>query len=163
MRIAGGTLACILMLATNSQAAVPGGATRATVTHVTDGDTAYLKPLRYGKTVKSWSGRSARFIGVDTPEVYGTDECFGPEASAFTTRRLDGKRVRVAYGKDPIDPYGRALVYIWRKGHLFNATLIRRGFARANFYSPNYRFRAWFLRLERTARADGRGLWGACK
>jgi micrococcal nuclease len=152
-----------LLLVPVSDAAVSARSPHATVTHVTDGDTAYLKPLRYGETVGSWSGRSARFIGVDTPEVYGTDECFGPQASAFTTRKLEGSHVRVAYGKDPVDPYGRALVYIWHKGHLFNAALIRRGFARASFYAPNYRFRSWFLRLEKKARAAERGLWGACR
>src|SRR5688572_5732190 len=98
MRPAATLLSLLVLLAPMSGVAA-GARARATVTHVTDGDTAYLKPLRFGKTVQSWSGRSARFIGVDTPEVYGTDECFGPQASAFTTRKLEGERVRIQYGK----------------------------------------------------------------
>ncbi len=156
-------LALLVLLGSVAPAAVPESARRARVTHVSDGDTAYLTRLRYGKTAESWAGRSARFIGVDTPETYGTDECYSKKASAFTTRRLQGKRVKVVYGKDPVDPYGRALVYVWRKGRMFNAALIRRGFARVSFYSPNYRYRRWFRRLQRRAKAAERGLWGACR
>jgi micrococcal nuclease len=52
---------------------------------------------------------------------------------------------------------------VWLKGHLFNATLIRKGFATTSFYAPNYRYRRWFNRLEAAARDAGRGLWGACR
>ncbi len=150
------------LLATAPANAVPSDAFRSRVTHVTDGDTAYLKNLDYGKTAASWPGRSARFIGVDTPEVYGDPECYGQEASAFTKARLEGERIKVAYGEDPEDPYDRALVYIWRKGKLFNATLVRKGFARVLIYEPNERYEARLRRLQRQAREAERGLWGAC-
>lgn len=142
---------------------MPSAARAGRVTHVSDGDTAYIKPLRYGTTAASWNGRKARFIGVDTPEVYGGTECYGKRASAFTTRKLEGKRVKVTYGIDPIDPYDRALVYIWRDGKLFNATLIRRGLATVEIYSPNDRYEKKFRRLEAKARRAQRGLWGACR
>ena len=164
MRAGGIVLVLVLgLFGSTSVARVPDRAAPATVTHVTDGDTAYLKPLRYGKRAASWPGRSARFIGVDTPEIYSGPDCYGPEANAFTTRKLDGAEVRVTYGKDPVDPYDRALIYVWLDGRLFNAALIRKGFASAEFYSPNYRYQAWFERLEQRARSEGRGLWGACR
>ena len=37
-----------------------------------------------GDTVNLQSAGKSRLIGVDTPEVYGGQECFGREASAFT-------------------------------------------------------------------------------
>lgn len=156
---------CALALASLSApaAAVPDSARSGVVTHVSDGDTAYIKPLRYGTTAASWDGRKARFIGVDTPEVYGDKECYGSRASAFTKRKLEGRKVKITYGVDPIDPYGRALVYVWRDGRLFNATLIRRGFATVEIYSPNDRYEAKFRRLEDEARRNDRGLWGACR
>lgn len=164
MRVGGIVLVLVLgLFGSTSVARAPSGSREATVTHVTDGDTAYLKPLRYGKRAASWAGRSARFIGVDTPEIYSGPDCYGRRAAAFTTRKLDGARVRVTYGRDPVDPYDRALIYVWRDGKLFNATLIRRGFARTSFYPPNYRYQNWFERLERRARSEGRGLWGACR
>jgi micrococcal nuclease len=143
--------------------ATPARARDAQVTHVSDGDTAYLQPLRYGTTAASWPGRKARFIGVDTPEVYGTSECYGPEASEFTKRKLEGADVRITYGEDPIDPYDRALIYIWRSGHLFNATLVRKGYARVLIYEPNDRYEGRLRRLQRAAKEAGRGLWGACR
>jgi micrococcal nuclease len=143
--------------------AVPGSARSGRVTHVSDGDTAYIDPLRYGTTASSWDGRKARFIGVDTPEVYGDAECYGNKASAFTTRKLEGRDVRLTYGEDPIDPYGRALVYIWVDGKMFNATLIRKGLATVEIYSPNDRYEARFRRLESKARENERGLWAACR
>lgn len=143
--------------------AVPDAARRARVTHVSDGDTAYLKPLKYGTTASSWDGRKARFIGVDTPEVYGTTECYGKKASAFTTRKLQGKRVRITYGADPVDQYERALIYVWRKGRLFNAVLVRRGLATVEIYAPNDRYERRLRRLQAAARRAGRGLWGACR
>ena len=56
-------------------AAPPTATGTATVAKVTDGDTVWLSPL--GKV---------RLIGIDTPEVYGHTDCFGPEASAFADR-----------------------------------------------------------------------------
>ena len=156
---------CVLALAllSGSAYAVPDNARSALVTHVSDGDTAYLDPLKYGTTAESWDGRKARFIGVDTPEVYGTTECYGKKASAFTKRKLQGSRVKVTYGEDPIDPYDRALIYVWRKGRLFNATLVRRGFATVEIYEPNDRYEKRLRRLQAAAREADRGLWGACR
>jgi micrococcal nuclease len=166
MRGATVVLTCAIALVASvvpSAGAVPSSARRARVTHVSDGDTAYLSPLRYGDTAASWDGRSARFIGVDTPETYGDDECFGPEASAFTKRKLEGNRVKVTYGEDPQDPYGRALVYVWRKGRLFNATLVRRGFATVLTIAPNDRYENKLRRLQAAAKDAQRGLWGSCR
>lgn len=152
-----------LFVLAGPSAAVPDDAFPSRVTHVTDGDTAYLKNLDYGKTAASWPGRSARFIGVDTPEVYTSPaECYGEEASAFTKAKLEGRKIKVAYGEDPEDPYDRALVYIWRAGKLFNATLVRRGFARVLIYEPNDRYEKRLRRLQRDAREADRGLWAAC-
>lgn len=157
------TTGAIALGALPTQASVPPGADAATVTHVSDGDTAYLKPLKFGSTAASWEGRKARFIGVDTPEVPPAgDDCYGQQASAFTKRKLEGERVKITYGVDPIDPYDRALIYIWLDGKFFNAMLIRKGYARVEIYDPNDRYEAKFRRLERRAREAGRGLWGAC-
>jgi micrococcal nuclease len=144
-------------------AQAPARAKWARVTHVSDGDTGYLKPLLYGTTAASWPGRKARFIGVDTPEVYTSPpDCYGKKASRFTERKLAGAMVKVTYGKDTVDPYGRALIYIWLNGKLFNATLVRRGFARVEIYAPNDGYAKKLYRLQREAKEAKRGLWGAC-
>ena len=121
------------------------------VTRVVDGDTVEL----------SASGR-ARLIGVDTPEVYGGVECFGRQASAFTKRRLSGRRVRVRVGVDDRDRYGRLLVYLYLDGRMFNEELVRKGYASPLTVPPNVEHAERFVRLARRAREEQLGLWRRC-
>jgi len=139
----------------------PGAATRrrrARVTSVTDGDTV----------TATWKGRSrdVRLIGVDTPETVHPSEpvqCYGPEASAFSEKRLEGARVRLEFDQERKDRYDRTLAYIWQKGRLFNLILVRRGFARVSIYPPNDRYEDRLRRAEDRARELKRGLWGECQ
>ena len=57
-----------------------------------------------------------RLIGVDTPETVKPDtpvQCFGPAASSFEHRVVEGRRVRLLPGVEPRDVYGRLLAYVW--------------------------------------------------
>jgi micrococcal nuclease len=117
---------------------------------------------------------------VDTPETVKPDtpvQCFGERASHFTKRQLTGRRVRLVFGVEPRDVYGRLLAYVYladrtldvpphvqsaQRGRLFNAILVRRGLARSLTIPPNDRFAPRFRRLELAAARAGRGLWGAC-
>jgi micrococcal nuclease len=148
------------------------GAAGGLVTRVVDGDTI---EVRLGGREED-----VRLIGVDTPETVkpGTPvQCFGERASHFTKRRLTGRRVRLVFGVERRDVYGRLLAYVYlaqgtfagpmhgqspQRGRLFNATLVRRGLARTLTIPPNDRFAPRFRRLELRAARVGRGLWGAC-
>ncbi len=81
----------------------------ATVTEVVDGDTVVVAfPGGRSETV--------RLLGVDTPETVDPDEpveCYGPEASAFTHARLDGRQVRLEKDREERDRYGRLLAYVY--------------------------------------------------
>ena len=125
----------------------------ATVTRNTDGDTLWLTHI--GKT---------RLIGIDTPEVYGEQECFGRQASAFTERVLPpGSHVRYRLGVDPQDRYGRTLAYIYlRDGRMFNELLVERGYATPLTIPPNVDYVDRFVKAARKAREANRGLWKAC-
>lgn len=106
-----------------------------------------------------------RLIGVDTPETVAPGEpvgCFGQEASAFTRRRLEGRRVRLELDVELRDPYGRLLAYVWVDGELFNEVLVREGYAQVATFPPNVRYVDRFLAAQREARREGRGLWGGC-
>jgi micrococcal nuclease len=127
------------------------------VVRVVDGDTV---EARVGGEVED-----VRLIGVDTPETVKPDapvECFGPEASAFTHRVLEGESVRLVFGEERRDRYGRLLAYAYLGDRLFNAALVRRGLARTLTIPPNDRFAGQLRRLELDAARTGRGLWGAC-
>jgi micrococcal nuclease len=106
-----------------------------------------------------------RLIGVDTPETVkpGTPvQCYGPRASAFTHRLLEGRTVRVVLGVERRDVYGRLLGYVRLGERLVNAMLVRRGLARTLTIPPNDRLASLFRRLELQAARAGRGLWDAC-
>jgi micrococcal nuclease len=124
----------------------------ARVTKHTDGDTLWLSGI--GKV---------RLIGVDTPEVYGDDECYGREASDFVERLVPlGAAVSYRLGIDERDRYGRALAYLYLDdGRLLNLLLVQRGYAQALTIPPNVELAQRFRRAARRARAAGRGLWGA--
>jgi micrococcal nuclease len=143
--------------------------TTAVVTRVVDGDTI---EARIGGEIED-----VRLIGVDTPETVKPGapvECFGPQASRFAHRLLEGRRVRLVFGVERRDDYGRLLAYVYLgaaeegdpgeapQQRLVNAILARRGLARSLTIPPNDRFAPLLRRLELVAARAGRGLWGAC-
>jgi micrococcal nuclease len=133
---------------------------QAFVTRVVDGDTI---EARVGGKLED-----VRYIGVDTPETVKPDtpvQCFGPRASAFNHHLVEHRRVRLVFGVERRDVYGRLLAYAYlgRLGRRFvNATLVRRGLARTLTIPPNDRFARPLRRLELRAARSGRGLWGSC-
>jgi micrococcal nuclease len=136
--------------------AAPAAAT-APVTRVVDGDTF---EARIGGRIED-----VRLIGVDTPETVkpGTPvQCYGPPASHFTHQLLEGRTVRLVFGVERRDVYGRLLAYVHLGGRFVNAILIRRGLARTLTIPPNDRYAPRLRGLESSAARAGRGLWGAC-
>ena len=110
--------------------------------------------------------RTVRYIGVDTPESVAPGEpveCFAEAASDFNRRLVASKRVRLVLGRERRDRYGRLLAYVRvQGGPLVEDELLRRGYARTLTIPPNDDRARHFRALERRARSEGRGLWGAC-
>jgi micrococcal nuclease len=132
-------------------------AASATVLRVIDGDT--IEARIEGRT------EDVRYIGVDTPETVKPDtpvQCFGPRASHFNHRLMEGRRIRLVFGVERRDVYGRLLAYAYLGHRFVNAMLVRRGLARTLTIAPNDRFAPLFRRLELRAARAGRGLWGRC-
>jgi endonuclease YncB( thermonuclease family) len=128
------------------------------VVRAVDGDTLEVA-LDGGAT------ETVRLIGVDTPETVKPDtpvQCFGPRASRFEHRTVEGRRVRLLTGVEPRDFYGRLLAYVWVDGRFLEAELLRRGLARTLTFHPNDRFATRFERIAGDAARAGKGLWNAC-
>ncbi len=141
----------------------PPSAFDAGVVRVVDGDTFIARLPGRARTER------VRVIGVDAPESVAPDRpvgCYGPQASAEAKRLLPkGTRVRVAPepGGDR-DRYSRLLWDVWLPdGRLLPATLVRAGAARADPARPQTTYAALLASLEREARDERRGLWGACR
>ena len=120
-----------------------------------------------GDTVDLEDGRRVRLIGIDTPEtkfspqaqVEGMDDPFAQEAKQFLEERCEGKSVRLEFGPEPEDDYGRTLAYLHLEdGTDLNAELLRYGLARAYRRFDHPRF-SEYIRLEEEARAKRLGLW----
>lgn len=118
------------------------------VRRVIDGDTVVL--TRFGKT---------RLIGVNTPE----DGCYETEATRFTRRRLEGKRVSYELGVERKDRYGRTLAYLTRRDQMHNLTLLEKGYATALTIPPNDKYAPRFVAAERDAKRRAEGRWGVCE
>lgn len=125
------------------------------VTKIVDGDTVHVG--------RGWRNTTVQFLGVDTHETVHPDkpvEFLGPEASEFTKKTLKGRKVHLEFeSSNQMDKYGRLLGYVYLSdGSLFNAELIKRGYARV--IAPSYsRYYDEFLNYEREAMAAGRGIW----
>jgi len=130
----------------------------ARVVNVIDGDTLDVDLAGRRERV--------RLLGVDTPETVDPDRpvgCYGPEAAAFTSRRLQGRTVRLRFDRQPRDRYGRLLAYLEVDGRRFNDELLAGGYARLMVIPPNGRHGRAMLDQELAARSAERGLWGACR
>jgi micrococcal nuclease len=129
------------------------------VVQVLDGDTIVVR--RAGAR-----DETIRILGVDTPETHHPTkpvQCYGPEAAAYTTRRLFGKLVRLEDDVERHDIYGRRLAYVYVGGVLYDRELLQRGYARLLVIEPNHAHAREMLDDELDARARRVGLWGACE
>jgi len=128
------------------------------VTKVADGDTI---EINMGGTLER-----VRMIGVDTPETHKPGapvQCYGPQASDYTTRLLDGQAVRLE--ADPMgdnrDRYDRLLRYVYFNDMLVNKQLIEQGYGFAYISFP-FSKKVEFMQAQFAASGKKLGLWAAC-
>ena len=132
----------------------------ATMRAVVDGDTVDV--MIGGRPER------VRLIGIDTPETKKPNtpvQCFGPEATRFTTSLLPAN-MPLHLERDVVarDDFGRMLAYVYsaRDGSFVNLRIVREGFARPLTIPPNVAHAADFVAAARSAEADNIGLWRGC-
>jgi micrococcal nuclease len=117
-----------------------------------------------GDTIELVGGQRVRLVQIDTPEKH--NECYGDEASQLTRRLIPaGTHVRIEQDPrlDQVDRFQRKLAYVWKGDEDVNVTLVRDGAAGVWFYDGRRgRHAGELLEAVEQARADHRGLWGAC-
>lgn len=138
---AGGVVLALLVAAPPLQAATLHG----TVTHVSDGDTLWVRSDRGGKPV------AVRLLGIDAPE---SCQAFGPEAKRALAARVLHEPVTVRVRG--LDDYRRRLGRVDHAGEDVNAWLVRQGYAWSMTYQGR---RGAYARLEAQARREHIGLW----
>lgn len=125
----------------------------ALVTRVVDGDTIQVG---WGETYK------VRYIGIDTPEIYGEWQCYGSEAKARNKELVDGKIVHLEYDLDKYDDFDRLLAYVYVDGQMVNEILLLEGYATVATYPPNVKWVNRFMEAQSQAEEADLGLWGEC-
>lgn len=125
------------------------------VARVIDGDTFEI--INKGKSER------VRLIGVDTPETVKPNsevQPFGPEASSFTKKMIEGKMVRLEFDVQERDKYGRLLAYVYLEdGTLLNSRLLEEGMATIMTVPPNVRMADTFLGIQKKAQKQKKGIW----
>lgn len=115
------------------------------VTHVTDGDTVWVRPVGGG------AARELRLDAIDAPEGC---QPHGREARAALSRRVMGQAVRVHWTRR--DDYGRLVATVTLDGQDVGRWLVQEGHA----WAPRWRRKDGpYATEERMARQARRGLW----
>lgn len=140
----------------------PADAQQMTVVDITDGDTLRLRDGSGADD--SGAIEKVRLIGIDTPEVYPVDECFGDEAEAELLRLAPiGSTLLVDTDLDPFDDYDRLLLYLCNEeGTFINLALVEGGFAEAIRVAPNDAHYDELRAAEDAAARANLGMWGSC-
>jgi len=141
-----------------------------TVVRVYDGDTFKCK-LENGEEVK------VRLIGIDTPESRRNRKAYrdaeksgksvedivrlGKMASEFTKKLIPpGTLVYLETDVQLHDRYGRLLAYVYLPdGRMLNEVLVEEGYATVYTFPPNVKYAERFVKLQRKAMKERRGLW----
>ena len=127
-----------------------------------EGGLYYVKRVIDGDTILLADGERVRYIGINTPETKHPTkppERFGREAYLYNKDLVEGKSVRLEFDAEKKDRYGRLLAYVYVKDTFVNAKLVEEGYAHVYTFAPNVRYRELFLRLQREARNNKKGLW----
>ena len=136
----------------------------------------FVKRVVDGDTIKLSDGSSTRLIGIDTPEYHYSEklvrdagrsredmktiQALGKSAYEFTKGLAAGRRVRLEFDVVKRDRYGRLLAYVYLEdGTFLNAKIIEEGYAQVMTVPPNVRYADTFVKLERQAMKEGKGLW----
>ena len=94
------------------------------------------------------------------PDLLQQVQAAAKEATAYTQRSVEGKRVRLEYDQQRRDKYGRTLAYVYLDdGTFVNAEIIKQGYGFAYIRFP-FKYLEHFRALEREVREAKRGLWG---
>lgn len=144
---------------------VPGPPPTPTGREVLTEGTHRVRRVVDGDTLLMDSGARVRLEGINTPETVRENypvEPWGPEASKFTKDFIARAKydVRLTFGNDRLDDYGRYLAFVWDGERMLNEDLVRVGLAEARLgwnFSNNLKRRLRIAQDE--AKRERRGIW----
>ena len=130
---------------------LPQGDYSSSVVYIYDGD-----------TIKLANGDKIRYLGIDTPEMNYKNpppEHFAKDAKEFNESLVAGKTVRLEFDTQKRDKYNRLLAHVYVNNIHVNARMIEEGYAKILIIPPNTKYADQFLRLQRIAKEQKKGIW----
>lgn len=96
-------------------------------------DIEYAKVIRIidGDTIVVENGTHIRLLGINTPEK---NEFYYQEAKDSLNNLISNKTIKLEYGKDKTDLYGRTLAYIFLDDKNVNLEIVENGLANPYIY-----------------------------
>ena len=120
------------------------------VTRIIDGDTVVLNI--------DGVDESTRLIGINTPETRRA-EFYAAEATAFARELLEGKEVRLEYGPERRDKFGRVLAYVYINNKDLSLLLAQAGMAEVYTVAPNDARAPLYKAAVAGAKSTHKGMW----
>ena len=116
-----------------------------------------------GDTFKTKQGERVRLLGINTPEVAhqaSPAQPMGNTASKALSNMIAGATVRLVFDEQRKDDYQRTLAQVYlRDGTWVNGEMVRTGMAHVYTFTPNLRWAAQLIQLEKPARQAKLGIW----
>ena len=97
-----------------------------------ESDTGIVERVIDGDTIVVNNNTHVRLLGINTPEK---NEFYYQEAKDFLNNLTLNKTIKLEYGKEKQDLYGRTLAYIILDGKNINTEQVRNGFANLYIYN----------------------------
>ena len=109
--------------------------------------------------------QTVRYLGLDVPTG---DDCFASDATDANRQLVKDKTVRLERQATDVDARGNWVRDVWAPADdgryfLVAEALVADGAATVGISEPNTRYEGWLMGSQSIAKAEGRGLWGACE
>ncbi len=108
--------------------------------------------------------QTVRYLGLDVPT---DNDCYADDATSANRELVEGKTVRLERQATDVDARGNWVRDVWAPAEdgryfLVSESLVSQGAATVGISDPNTRYEGWLLGSQSVAKAEQRGLWGAC-
>jgi len=134
-----------------------------TLSIISHGRWVNVASISDGDTFKTTKGERIRLLGINTPEVAhqaSPAQPMGNTASKALSNLIAGTSVRLAFDEQSKDDYSRTLAQVYLSdGTWVNGEMIRTGMAHVYTFTPNLRWAAQLIQLEKSARKAKLGIW----
>ena len=128
-----------------------------------DRQTAVVRDVLTGDTVRLQGGKILKYISVQTPPLQSIIPLvrqYGENSLLFNKKLVEGKKISIEWGSQIRDDQRNLLGYVFLEdGTFVNQEILKAGQGRLQVAPPNSKYAGGFRQAELGARRNKRGLW----